>query len=111
MFGAGLHHLACHFKFDVARTQLERSGVAVMPPFSDLPELRQAFTVASLRPVAEQRLDWLQTAGLLSSTEAEAFAREGALGSHLELIQRKQGYKGFHRQGISSIIARTDPRT
>ena len=110
MFAAGLHHLACHVEFDVARAQLERAGVAVMPPFSNLPELKQAFTVGSFRSVSEERLDWLQTVGLLSSSQAEAFAREGALGSHLELIQRRQGYKGFHREGINAIIAETDPR-
>lgn len=110
MFGAGLHHLACHVEFDVARAQLERTGVAVMPPFSDVPELKQAFTVGSFRPVAPERLDGLRAAALVSSARAEAFAREGALGSHLELIQRKQGYKGFHRQGINAIIDETDPR-
>ena len=33
-----------------------------------------------------------------------------ALGSHLENLERNDGFKGFNQQGVSDIIARTDPR-
>jgi hypothetical protein len=32
------------------------------------------------------------------------------LGSHLEILERNDGYKGFNQTGVSDIIARTDPR-
>jgi hypothetical protein len=38
------------------------------------------------------------------------FAVRGAIGSHLENIQRGEGFKGFNQQTISDIILRTDPR-
>lgn len=110
LFGAGLHHLACHFDFDAARAQLPALGVQVMTPFSDLPELRQAFTVAERQPIRKARLDRLQAARLITAEQADAFASDGALGSHLELIERKQAYRGFHQRGISAIIEETDPR-
>jgi hypothetical protein len=34
----------------------------------------------------------------------------GAIGSHLENLERNDGYKGFNQTGVSDIIARTDPR-
>jgi hypothetical protein len=36
--------------------------------------------------------------------------QQGALGSHLEILERNDGYKGFNQTGISQIIRRTDPR-
>ena len=110
LFGAGLHHLACHYDFDAVRQQLAQASVEVMPPFADLPELRQAFTVAERRIVDPRRAERLLGAGLITKEQAQTFASEGALGSHLEIIERKLAYRGFHQKGISSIIQRTDPR-
>ena len=36
--------------------------------------------------------------------------QQGALGSHLEILQRDEGYKGFNQTGINEIIKSTDPR-
>ena len=38
------------------------------------------------------------------------FVNEGAIGSHLENLQRKGGFKGFNQKSVSVIIAATDPR-
>ena len=46
----------------------------------------------------------------LDREKADRFLAGGALGSHLELIQRGEGFKGFNQQTISDIISRTDPR-
>ena len=32
------------------------------------------------------------------------------IGSHLENLQRKGGFKGFNQHAVSIIIAETDPR-
>jgi hypothetical protein len=34
----------------------------------------------------------------------------GAIGNHLENLQRKDGFKGFNQHAVSIIIAETDPR-
>jgi hypothetical protein len=40
----------------------------------------------------------------------ERFSEESVVGSHLENIQRGEGFKGFNQQMVSDIIRRTDPR-
>jgi hypothetical protein len=47
----------------------------------------------------------------ITQQQAEIFRIDGALGSHLELLERNDGYKGFNQTGISEIITRTDPRS
>jgi hypothetical protein len=108
---AGMHHLEAQFDFDAARAQLEREGVVTMAPFTDFTHLRQAFTQGEMWPIEPSRLEAARAAGFVTDEQAERFAKHGALGSHLETLERNEGYKGFNRTGISQIIRQTDPRT
>jgi hypothetical protein len=110
MLQAGLHHLECQFDFEGLRDQLKSAGVGTMPPFTSLPYLRQAFTEGERWPVAETRLLRLLEAGLITPMQANQFRMQGAIGSHLENLERHDGYKGFNQHGVSDIIGRTDPR-
>jgi hypothetical protein len=83
----------------------------MMRPFSDFPYLRQAFTKGEKWPVAPDRLARLVEAGQIDAAQQATFAEGGAIGSHLENIERREGFKGFNQQTISDIILRTDPRT
>ena len=38
------------------------------------------------------------------------FREQGTIGSHLENLERNDGFKGFNQTGVSEIIAATDPR-
>jgi hypothetical protein len=105
-----MHHLECQFDFDAARAQLADIGIETMAPFTDFPFLRQAFTKGETWPVDSQRIERLVVQGRITGEEAERFRREGALGSHLEILERNDGYKGFNQTGVSDIISRTDPR-
>lgn len=108
---AGMHHLACRADFDALRGQLRaEAGIASMKPFTDLPHLEQCFTEGERWPVATARIDALARAGRIDDVAAERFRREGAIGSHLEIVERNAGFKGFNQTGISEIIAATDPR-
>ena len=107
---AGMHHLETTFAFDHVRPQLERLGIHHMPSFTDFPHLRQCFTVGERWRVAPARLDRLLAANLITRAQADQFRIEGAIGSHLELLERNQGFKGFNQQGVDRIIAGTDPR-
>ena len=107
---AGLHHLECQFDFDAARTQLRVRGIETMDPFTDMPHLKQAFTVGETWAVDSERINSLVDAGSITEEQAEIFRTEGAIGSHLEILERNDGYKGFNQSGISDIIAKTDPR-
>lgn len=107
---AGMHHLECQFDFDQARTQLATQGVGTMKPFTDLPYLRQAFTQGQRWPVKEEAIEAALHAGWITLEQAQAFREQGAIGSHLEILERREGYKGFNQTGISEIIAATDPR-
>jgi hypothetical protein len=110
MLEAGMHHLEARFDFEVLRAQLESQGVRTMKPFSNFEFLRQAFTEGERWPVAPERLEELRAAGQITAEQAERFLREGALGSHLENLQRRGGFKGFNQNAVSVIISATDPR-
>jgi hypothetical protein len=111
MLSAGMHHLACRFDFDVVTAGLAEWDIKMMRPFSDFPYLRQAFTQGEAWEVAPERLDRLAAAGQIDDAHRLRFVERGALGSHLENIQRGEGFKGFNQQTVSDIIRRTDPRT
>ena len=105
-----MHHLAARVDFADARNKLESHGIGVIRPFSDFEFLKQSFTVSEKRPVDSNRLDETHAAGYLTKERSELFAAEGAISSHLEIIQRTQGFKGFNQDSVSVIIKTTDPR-
>ncbi len=107
---AGMHHLECQFDFSATRDQLQQAGIETMPPFTDYPYLKQAFTKGEIWPVNATRIERLLQAKLINNEQAQQFLKTGALGSHLEILQRNDGYKGFNQAGINQIIAATDPR-
>jgi hypothetical protein len=107
---AGMHHLECQFDFDAAREQLAAVEIETMAPFTDFPHLRQAFTKGETWPVDPRRIEHLLRARLITPEQSDHFRHEGALGSHMEILERNDGYKGFNQTGISEIITRTDPR-
>jgi hypothetical protein len=108
---AGMHHLECQFDFTAAREQLTELGAGSMNPFTDLPHLRQGFTLGQRWSVREDRIQRAQQAGWITVAQADTFRRDGAIGSHLEILQRNDGFKGFNPKGISDIILETDPRS
>lgn len=108
---AGMHHLEAQFDFDALRDDLKaESGVETMKPFSDFPFLRQAFTAGERWPVDRRRADRLLALGWIDAEQHARFLADGAIGSHLENLQRREGFKGFNQQAVSAIIAATDPR-
>lgn len=106
----GMHHLECQFMFDELAEDLKEFGVGMMKPFSDFSYLKQAFSLGEKWSVDPHQLDKLADAKLISEEERERFLREGAVGSHLENLQRRDGYKGFNQKNVSFIIEATDPR-
>lgn len=110
LLAAGMHHLECQFDFDRVRPQLAALGVETMTPFTDWAHLKQAFTKGEVWSVRPERIDAAAAAGFITAEQAELFRRDGALGSHLEILERNDGFKGFNQTGISEIILRTDPR-
>jgi hypothetical protein len=107
---AGMHHLECRFDHNLLREQLSAEGVGTMKPFSDFPFLKQAFTEGEHWPVRPERAKRLLQAGLIDEAQRNQFVSQGAIGSHLENLQRQGGFKGFNQQSVSVIIQATDPR-
>ncbi len=107
---AGMHHLEARFDFARLRDQLAGEGVTTMKPFSDFEFLRQAFTEGERWKVRPARVAALQQAGLITAAQGAGFLHDGAIGSHLENLQRKGGFKGFNQKSVSVIISATDPR-
>lgn len=111
MLEAGMHHLEAQFDFDALRADLHsEAGIETMKPFSDFPFLRQAFTQGERWAVSHRRADRLLRLGWIDADQHSRFLAEGAIGSHLENLQRREGFKGFNQQAVSAIIAETDPR-
>lgn len=110
LLDAGMHHLECRFDYQVLRSQLADAGVNTMKPFSDFAFLKQAFTEGEYWPVRRERAERLLRQGLIEEKQFNQFVSEGAIGSHLENLQRKGGFKGFNQKAVSVIIQATDPR-
>ena len=108
---AGMHHLEAVFNFERATHIMVEAGYGIMPAFTDLPMLKQAFTNPELWQVAPERARPLLESGAITREQANSFTRSGAAGSHLEILQRWDGYRGFNKTGVSSIIKATDART
>ncbi len=107
---SGMHHLEAQFLFDKLKEDLASLNVGMMEPFSHFPYLKQAFTQAEIWPVDPARINALRKKGQITAAQADNFLTHGALGSHLENLQRDEGYKGFNKDNVSLIIKRTDPR-
>lgn len=107
---SGMHHLEAQFLFDELAQDLSHLGVAMMEPFSSFPYLKQAFTHGEIWPVEPKRVEALVTSGKITEQQAEKFLTYGAVGSHMENLQRREGYKGFNQKNVSFIIKKTDPR-
>jgi hypothetical protein len=107
---AGMHHLECRFDYALLRDQLAVHHVNTMKPFSDFPFLKQAFTEGERWAVKRERAERLLRAGLITDVQFREFTTQGAIGSHLENLQRKGGFKGFNQKSVSAIIQATDPR-
>lgn len=107
---AGMHHLEARFEFDCLRDQLQEAGINMMKPFSDFDFLRQAFTEGERWRIQPERLTKLLASGLITQEQFKQFSQNGAIGSHLENLQRHGGFKGFNQKSVSVVIAATDPR-
>ena len=108
---AGMHHMAVRVDFERARLSLARSGIESMTPFSDFPFLRQLFTFGETWPVDARRMRNIRESGRIEGSKGDMLAKTGAVGSHLELIQRSEGFKGFNQRSVSAIIQATNPLT
>ncbi|MBI4021095.1 MAG: hypothetical protein HY369_02540 [Candidatus Aenigmarchaeota archaeon] len=107
---AGMHHLEARFAFDALREDLSKAGITTLPAFSQFGFLKQAFVQSPTWPVDPRRLAALFRAGSITSEQRRQFLKLGARGSHLENLQRRQGFKGFNQDSVSAIIKATDPR-
>jgi len=56
------------------------------------------------------RIELALEEGVITAEQAEQFRQAGVIGSHLEILERNDGYKGFNQTGITEIIHKTDPR-
>lgn len=107
---SGMHHLEAQFLFNELSQDLHKIGVGMMEPFSNFPYLKQAFTHGEIWAVNPKRIQRLLSEKKITSEHAEKFLTHGAVGSHLENLQRRDGYKGFNKKNVSHIIKETDPR-
>lgn len=106
----GLNHVALFYDQKRLRAQLAGLGIRTMEPFSDMPHLYQELTHGDWAAVDPARVDALEAGGHLPADEAERIRLEGAIITHLENIERNDGYKGFNKPGIDGVLKKLDPR-
>jgi hypothetical protein len=82
----------------------------MMVPFTDWPHLYQELTEGDWISVDPVRVDRLEAAGHIDATDAERLRLDGSIVTHLENIERNDGYKGFNREGIDTVLRKLDPR-
>lgn len=107
---AGLNHVAALYDQRALRAQLNDKGLTMMAPFTDWPHLYQELTHGDWAAVDPARVDALAAAGHIGADEAERLKLEGSIVTHLENIERNDGFKGFNREGIDSVLRKLDPR-
>lgn len=108
---SGMHHLEAQFMFEDLSKDLAHNGIRMMEPFSSFPYLKQAFTAGEIWHVDPQRIHNLLSQKKITPEQSEKFLSYGAIGSHMENLQRREGYKGFNQKNVSIIIQKTDPRS
>jgi hypothetical protein len=111
IFQGGMHHLEAQFNHKKLTEDLTKMSIGMMDPFSKFDYLKQSFTKGERWKVDPRRLEKLLQEKLITKEQREKFAQEGALGSHLENLERNAGFKGFNQKNVSDIIHQTDPRT
>ncbi len=111
ILSAGLHHLAVLVDYEKSSQMLPSQDVGVMSPFSSFPFLKQAFTEGHIWNLDRGRLDTLLEDGSIDREQYSLFSSQGAIGGHVEIIERNYGFKGFNQDSVSAIIKATDPRT
>lgn len=72
--------------------------------------LKTHISVAERWAVEQAKVRKLVDMNAITSEQAEKFLAQGAVGSHLENIERRERYKGFNKKNVSAIIRDTDPR-
>ena len=107
---AGMHHLEAMFNFEKLGNDLKKVNVNTSLPFSNFSFLKQSFVQSEKWRVDKSRLKSLLNSDLITKIQCNQFLKNGAIGSHLENLQRMKGFKGFNQDSVSVIIKSTDPR-
>jgi len=106
---SGMHHLEARFNFNKLRKDLKKQGIKTMKPFSHFKFLKQAFTQGAIWKVDKKRADKLLKDNSITKEQHDEFLKKGAIGSHMENLQRRQGFKGFNQTSVTAIIKATNP--
>lgn len=107
---AGLNHVAGLYDWRTMHQLLSDEGIAFMAPFSNFKHLYQELTIGDWGAVDPKRVDALEAGGHIGADEADKLRQEGAIVTHLENIERNDGFKGFNREGIDGVLRKLDPR-
>jgi hypothetical protein len=116
---AGVHHIEAQFNFDHLVASLREKGIETMDPFTEEDDeqgrryLTQAFTVGEKWKVHGIRLS---NAMMRSAIDMKMYNKllqpedRFAVGSHLEGLDRSQGFAGFKEKAVNNIMTRIDPQ-
>ena len=104
MLSAGLHHVAARYDFTKVQEKLKKQGILFRPPFSYFDELKQVFTEGERRVISKADAKRLLHEGIITKAQQQEYITKGAVYSHLEDIQRGDGFKGFNQQSVDKTL-------
>jgi hypothetical protein len=107
---AGLNHVAGLYDQTRFRALMAAEGVSMMAPFTRFGHLYQELSLGDWAAVDPARIDALEVGGHIGAEESEQLRLKGSILSHLENIERNDGFKGFNREGIDGVLRKLDPR-
>lgn len=108
---AGMHRLDSGILNENVWKDSQKTGIAMLEPLHESEQLIQGWTKGEIWGVDPKRVQVLVQNGQINPAQAEYFLANGAIGSHLETLECKEGYKGFEKNSLSAFIKQTHPLT
>jgi len=107
LLSAGLHHMAARYDFVKVQGVLKKHGVSFRPPFSYFDDLKQVFTEGERSVIPEAHARRLLAERVITEPQFREYVTKGAVYTHLEDIQRGNGFKGFNQQSVDKTLRDT----
>ncbi|MFT4552345.1 MAG: hypothetical protein ACI9S8_000970 [Chlamydiales bacterium] len=106
---AGMHRQVAWISNEKVWKNSHKTGICMLEPLHESERFKQGWTKGEIWGVDPKRVQVLVQNAHISSPQAEEFLGNGVIGSHLEILECKEGYKGFDKNSLGAFIKQTNP--
>ena len=106
---AGMHRQVAWISNSQFWKDSQKTGIVLQEPLHESEQLKQGWTKGEMWGVDRKRVQALVQNGCISNSQAEEFLGHGVIGSHLEILECKEGFKGFDKNSLNAFIKQTNP--